>query len=204
MRTPSSDPNKKQPRRLGRSPWLLALAVLLIVAVLVGVGWLLLNQGGEGETRLIEGEGARLTVPVEWKEEDLSQNESCQSEQLTCVAILSAPENYNVSLTWYSEFSATTVAEVDAIEWKKFSEYYPEAILLSREELEVGGLPAIQRTFLQNDQQNVPIYFRQVYILNYPFLYLITARFFSAEMMESQSGVVDAVIESIQFTPIPR
>ena len=204
MHTTKSDPNNKPPRRLGRSPWLLALAVLLIVAVLVVISWLLLNQGGEGETRLIEGDGVRLTVPVEWNEEDISLNESCQSEELTCVAILSAPENYNFSLTWYMELAGTTVEEVDASEWKKFSEYYPQAILLSRDELEVGGLPAIQRTFLQNDQQNTPIYFRQVYILNYPFLYLITARFFSAEMMEAQAGVVDAVIESIEFTPMSR
>ena len=202
MQTTKSDPDKKQSLRLGRAPWLLALAVLVVVGVFVLLGWLLLNQGGEAGTRLIEAEGVQFNVPQDWSEEDLTQNESCQNESLTCVAIMSAPEGYNFSLTWYTLLGTSTVELIDENEWRKFREYYPEAILFSKEEIEVGGLPAIQRTFLQNDQQTTPIYFRQVYIMNGSRLYLITARFFSAEMMEAQAGVVDAVIESIIFTPI--
>jgi hypothetical protein len=199
MPTPSSNANKKPPLRLGRSPWLLALAVLLLVAVIVSLGWLLLNRTAV-EVRQIEGDGIRLSVPVGWTEEDTSTNQACQSEGLACVTIMSTPQNYNFSVTWYQQLEETTVQTVDAFEWKKFQEYYPNAILLSREELEVGGLPAIQRTFLQNDEQNTPIYFRQVYVLNGLRLYLITARFFSAETMDAQSAVVDGVIASIEFS----
>jgi hypothetical protein len=199
MPTPSSNANKKPPLRLGGSPWLLALAVLLLVAVVVSLGWLLLNRTG-GEVRQIEGDGIRLSVPVEWTEEDTSTNQACQNEGLACVVIMSAPQDYNFSVTWYQQLGETTVQAVDAFEWKKFQEYYPSSILLSREDLEVGGLPAIQRTFLQNDEQNTPVYFRQVYVLNGLRLYLITARSFSADTMNAQSAVVDAVIESIEFS----
>jgi hypothetical protein len=199
MPTSNPDPKIKPPRRLGRSPWLLALAVLVVVGVLVLVGWLFLNQAGGG-TRQIEGDGIRLTIPEDWVEEDISTNESCQTETLECVAILSAPQGYNFSLTWYDQFTESSVAEVDEREWAKFREYYVTAILFSKDDLTVGGLPAIQRTFLQTDTQSTPIYFRQVYIVAGLRLYLITARFFSAEMMEAQAGVVDKVIESIEFT----
>jgi len=204
MRASSSNPNKKQSIRLGRSPWLLALAVFVLVGMLALLGWLLLNQDGEVQLRQIEGDGVLLYVPEDWTEEDLSQNESCQSGTLTCVAILSAPEDFNFSLTWYTELALTNVRAVDEFEWKKFRDYYPDAILFTREEIQVDGLPAIQRTFLQNDQSSTPIYLRQVYILYGQRLYLITARFFSAETMEAQAGAVDTVIESIKFTPIAK
>jgi len=200
MPTSSSNANKKPPLRLGNSPWLLALAVLLLVAVGVSIGWLLINQTNDG-VRQIEGDGIRLSVPDSWTEEDTSTNQACQTGGLACVVIMSAPQNYNFSVTWYQQAEETNVQTVDAFEWKKFQEYYPNAILFSRDELEVGGLPAIQRTFLQNDEQNTPVYFRQVYVLNGLRLYLITARSFSAETMDAQSAVVDGVIESIEFTP---
>jgi len=199
MSTSNAGQKVKPPRRLGRSPWLLALAVLVVVGALVLIGWLLLNQTGAG-TRQIEGDGMRLTIPEDWVEEDISTNESCQTETLECVAILSAPQGYNFSITWYDQFSETSVAEVDEREWAKFREYYVTAILFSKDDLTVGGLPAIQRTFMQTDTQSTPIYFRQVYIVDGLRLYLITARFFSAEMMDGQARVVDKVIESIEFT----
>ncbi len=199
MPTSFSDPGKKSLLKPGSSPWLLALAVLLVIAVVVSLGWLLLNQAS-GDLRQIEGDGIRLSVPEVWTEEDTSNNQACQNEGLACVVIMSAPQNYNFSVTWYQQGAETSVQAVDEFEWKKFVEYYPNAILFSREDLEVGGLPAIQRTFLQNDEQNTPIYFRQVYVLNGLRLYLITARFFSAETMDAQSAAVDAVIESIEFT----
>ena len=43
MQTTKSDPDKKQTLRLGRAPWLIALAVLVVVGVFVLFGWLLLN-----------------------------------------------------------------------------------------------------------------------------------------------------------------
>jgi hypothetical protein len=199
MTTSSADPKKKQPRRLGGSPWLLALAVLLLVGVLVSVGWLLLNQASGG-TRQIEGDGIRLSIPEDWTEEDMSTNEACLSGELECVVILSAPQDYNFSVTWYDQLTETTVEAVDEREWAKFREYYVTAILLSKEELQVGGLPAIQRTFMQTDTNNTPIYLQQIYVVDGVRLYLITARFFSADMMDAQARVVDKVIESIEFT----
>jgi len=200
MPTSSSTSGKKSLLKPGSSPWLLALAVLLLVAVLVSLGWLLLNRTS-GDLRQIEGGGIRLSVPEAWTEEDTSTNQACQNEGLACVVIMSAPQDYNFSVTWYQQGVETSVQAVDEFEWKKFVEYYPSAILFSREDLEIGGLPAIQRTFLQNDEQYTPIYFRQVYVLNGLRLYLITARFYSAETMDAQSTTVDAVIESIEFTP---
>jgi hypothetical protein len=196
--------DKKQPLRLGGSPWLLAIAVLVIVGVLVLLGWLLLGRDSGSRTRLIEAEGVQLSVPEDWNEEDISQNQTCQQGTMTCVAILTAPEGYNFSLTWYTLLGTSTVQLVDENEWRKFRAQYPEAILFTKEEITVSGLPAIQRTFLQNNPENTPIYFRQVYILDGQRLYLTTARFFTAEMMAAQAGVVDQVIESIQFTPIAK
>lgn len=204
MTTSNTNLNPKLPRRLGGAPWLLALAVLVILGVLALLGWLLLSPGAETNMRQIEGDGVQLSVPEDWSDEDISQNQNCQQGTMTCVTIQTAPEGYNFSLTWYSLLGTSTVQLVDENEWRKFRAQYPEAILFTREEITVGGLPAIQRTFLQNDQSNTPIYFRQVYILEGQRLYLVTARFFSAETMDAYAGVVDQVIESIDFTPIPK
>lgn len=199
MTTSSTGSSKTRALRLGGSPWLLALAVLLLVGVLVSAGWLVLNRAG-GATRPIEGNTIRLSIPENWTEEDTSTNEACQNETLTCEFILSAPEGYNFSITWYDQLSETTVEAVDEREWAKFREYYVTAILLQKEDWQVGGLPAIQRTFMQTDTNNTPVYLRQVYVLDGLRLYLITARFFSADMMDGQDRVVDKVIESIEFT----
>jgi hypothetical protein len=198
MPVSSADPKKENRFTLGRSPWLLALAVLLLVGVGALLGWLLLNRAS-GYTE-IEGNGIRMSVPDDWDLEDTAANQACQTQGLECVAILSTPQGYNFSVTWYEQTAEISVEAVDEREWKKFVEYYPSAILFNRKDVQVGGLPAIQRTFLQNDAQNTPVYFRQVYVVNGLRLYLITARFFSAEMMDAHAGVVDAVIESIQFT----
>jgi hypothetical protein len=199
MTTSSADPKKTRSLRLGGSPWLLALAVLLLVGVLISAGWLLLN-GTSGGVRQIEGDGIRLSIPEDWTEEDTSTNDACQSETLQCVAILSAPEGYNFSVTWYDQLTETTVEAVDVREWAKFREYYVTAILLDKTELQVGEQPAIQRTFMQTDTNNTPIYLQQIYVVDGLRLYLITARFFSADMMDAQARVVDKVIESIEFT----
>lgn len=195
---PNPDSNPSKRLTLGHSPWLLALAVLLLVGVGAALGWLLLDHAS-GYTEF-EGDGIRMSVPDDWEFTDMSANEACQMESLECVAILSTPQGYNFSVTWYQEIAEITVEAVDEREWKKFVEYYPSAILFNRKDIQVGGLPAIQRTFLQNNAQGNPVYFRQVYVVNGLRLYLITARFFSAEMMEANDGVVDAAIESIQFT----
>ncbi len=199
MTVSSEGSHKTGAMRLGRSPWLLALAVLLLVGVFILLGWLALNKAESG-TRPIEGDGIRLTIPEDWSEEDTSTNEACQNETLTCAFILSAPEGYNFSITWYDQLSETTVEAVDEREWAKFREYYVTAILLERESLEVGGLPAIQRTFMQTDTNSTPVYLRQVYVVDGQRLYLVTARFFSAELMEAEDATVDKVIESIEFT----
>ena len=199
MTVSSAGSQKTGAMRLGRSPWLLALAVLLLVGVLIALGWLALNRAG-GETRQIEDDGIRLSIPESWTEEDTSTNEACQNDTLTCEFILSAPEGYNFSITWYDQLSETTVEAVDEREWAKFREYYVTAILLDKEALEMGGLPAIQRTFMQTDTNSTPVYLRQVYVVDGMRLYLITARFFSADMMDEQDRVVDAVIKSIEFT----
>ena len=199
MTVSSTGTQKTRSLRLGRSPWLLALAVLLLVGVLISLGWLALNKAEAG-TRQVEGDGIRLTIPEDWTEEDTSTNEACQNDTLTCEFIFSAPQGYNFSITWYDQFSETTVAAVDEREWAKFREYYVTAILLDKEDLEVGGLPAIQRTFMQTDTNSTPVYLRQVYVVDGLRLYLITARFFSADLLDAQDGAVDAVIESIAFT----
>ena len=199
MTTSSPHPQSPKQLTLGRQPWLLALAVLLLVGVGAGIGWLAFNRTPSG-MQTFEGGGIRMTIPQDWTIEDTSTNKACQTESLECVAILSTPQDYNFSITWYTQPEPTTVQMVDDTEWKKFVSYYPSAILFSREDLQVGGLPAIQRTFMQNDEQNRTIYFRQVYVLNELRLYLITTRFFSAEMMESQAATVDAIIASLHFT----
>ena len=198
--TPASKPTTTPPRRrgLGRAPWLLALAVLVILGALAGVGWLAMDRSGGEQT--FEGGGVRMSLPEDWTLEDTSGNQACQTEGLECVAILSAPQGYNFSVTWYQQSGPVSVQTVDDLEWKRFVAYYPSAILFERSDLQVGGQPAIQRTFMQNDSQGTPIYFRQIYAVKELRLYLITARFFSADEMEAQAAVVDAVIASIHFT----
>ncbi len=195
---PATTPTPPQRRGLGRAPWLLALAVLVILGALVGIGWLLVDSSSEEQT--FEGGGVRMSLPEDWTLEDTSGNQACQTEGLECVAILSAPQGYNFSVTWYQQTDPVSVQTVDDLEWKRFVAYYPSAILFERSDLTVGGQPAIQRTFMQNDSQGTPIYFRQIYAVKELRLYLITARFFSADEMEAQAGVVDAVIASIHFT----
>ena len=198
--TPASKPTTTPPRRrgLGRAPWLLALAVLVILGALAGVGWLAMDRTSGEQT--FEGGGVRMSLPEDWTLEDTSSNQACQTEGLECVAILSAPQGYNFSVTWYQQSEPVSVQTVDDREWKRFVAYYPSAILFERSDLQVGGQPAIQRTFMQNDSQGTPIYFRQIYAVKELRLYLITARFFSADEMEAQAAVVDAVIASIHFT----
>lgn len=200
MPTSTPDPQPPKGLRLGRSPWLLALAVLLLVGVLALLGWLALNQGSPGQQDF-EGGGVRMTIPGDWEFSDITQNQACTTTPtLECVVILTAPQGYNFSVTWYQQTDAVDVATVDAREWKKFVEYYPNAILFSREDLQISGQPAIRRTFLQNDPLSTPVYFQQMYVVDGLRLYLITARFYSAEMLELESPTVDAVLESIEFT----
>ena len=197
---PTTPPTPPQRRGLGRAPWLLALAVLVILGAMAGIGWLLMDRSSGEQT--FEGGGVRMSLPEDWTLEDTSGNQACQTEGLECVAILSAPQGqgYNFSVTWYQQSEPVSVQTIDDREWKRFVAYYPSAILFERSDLQVGGQPAIQRTFMQNDSQGTPIYFRQIYAVKELRLYLITARFFSADEMQAYSGVVDAVIESIHFT----
>jgi hypothetical protein len=118
------------------------------------------------------------------------------------VAVLTTSDDYYFNVIRYDQPSEITVVALDEREWQAFSSFYPEAILFSREERQVGGLPAIQRTFLQNNPQNVPVYIRQVYVINGLYLYVITAGFPSAELMEGQSPLMDQILASIRFTPV--
>jgi hypothetical protein len=198
--TPLDNSEIIRPRRRASHPLVLASAVMLLVGVGAVLGWLLFVQFSGKQS--LEAGGLKMRFPASWQVIDTSQNQACQTAGVACVAVLTTSDDYYFNVIRYDQPSEITVVALDEREWQAFSSFYPEAILFSREERQVGGLPAIQRTFLQNNPQNVPVYIRQVYVINGLYLYVITAGFPSAELMEGQSPLMDQILASIRFTPV--
>jgi len=177
----------------------LALAVLLLVSALGVFFWLLM--GRLSDEQRVAGGGMQLRVPANWDVVDVSQNQGCQMPGVDCIAVLSAPEGFKLDVLRYDQAQEIPVAAVDEREWQAFRDYYPNAVLIERVEKQVGGLPAIERSFLQNNEFTEPVYLHQVYIVKGLSLYVISAGFPSAEMMAAQAPVLIRILESIRFTP---
>ena len=205
MSKSSADAKQPIPPRLGTKPWLLALAVLLGLGVIAVLGWLLLRQADGTEPaqpgeRIISSGGVQVSVPEPWVEYDPTESEACQKPGLLCVTLLQSPQGYYFHITRYEQQDALTSQQVDEREWNEFMSYYAQAVLMKREDIEIGGLPAVEREFLRTDPNNAPLYLRQVFVARGLYYYILGFGFPSAEVMDAERTLVDQVLQSIQFT----
>ena len=109
MKSIPDAPETLHRRPLGSRPWLLALAVLILVGAFGLFVWLVMGRLG-GEQQL-GGGGMTLRVPIDWDVVDVSQNQGCQMPGVDCIAILSAPEGFNFDVLRYDQAQEIIVDE---------------------------------------------------------------------------------------------
>jgi len=153
-------------------------------------------------SRTFQGDGFALTYPSSWRTIGPNQMRKQPGFELLFAAH-SPDDGTSVNLIHTTLEHETTAERVDQEEWIGFLLNNPDAILSSREIIEVGGQSAVRRIF------SVPVpntpsgraHILQIYIVRDHVFYLFTGWAPSADTMEQHRPEIESIVASIRFTP---
>lgn len=146
-----------------------------------------------------------LTYPAGWQTYDLTRQAACQRPDIACFLGVGDPaDGMNLNMLRITMPEPLSLEAVDRKVWGAFENSTPGLVLESRRELEIGGLPAVERVF-SSPSSSTPdgqAYSQQVYIVSGSFLFQFTVWAPTPEARTQHQSEIDAILASVQFAPV--